>query len=248
MRSRSTPRSSSYARRTTIRRAWYVGTLTQQRNNDIFKRRFGESSLHHCDVMLADIAASQTSDASFHAARDAALRATPAPAVHALVISRQFWPEIDTRAFTLPRRMAEALEAYAAHYAAAQRKRRVKWLPYLGTVDVEVEMNDGRRVRASVTPVEAAVAELVAGMGVPAEAGEAAAAAEAGADTGADADAAAGPARPQPRIVTADNVASALAVERPAALAALRFWASHGVLTELAAPAAGSFAIQERVS
>ena len=66
--------------------------------------------------------------------------------------------------------MADALEAYAAHYAAAQRKRRVKWLPYLGTVDVEVEMNDGRRVRASVTPVEAAVAELVAGMGVPAEA------------------------------------------------------------------------------
>lgn len=219
-------------------------TLTQQRNNDIFKRRFGESSLHHCDVMLADIAASQTSDASFHTARDAALRTTSAPAVHALVISRQFWPEIDTRTFTLPRRMSEALEAYAAHYAAAQRKRRVKWLPYLGTVDVEVEMNDGRRVRASVMPVEAAVAELVAGMGVPAEAAEAAAVV----DADADADAAARPARPQPRIVTADNVASALAVERPAALAALRFWASHGVLAELAAPAAGSFAIQERVS
>lgn len=140
--------------------------------------------------------------------------------------------------------MSEALEAYAAHYAAAQRKRRVKWLPYLGTVDVEVEMNDGRRVRASVMPVEAAVAELVAGMGVPAEAAEAAAVV----DADADADAAARPARPQPRIVTADNVASALAVERPAALAALRFWASHGVLAELAAPAAGSFAIQERVS
>ncbi|WFD47790.1 hypothetical protein GLX27_002452 [Malassezia furfur] len=219
-------------------------TTRVQRNNDIFKRRFGESSLHHCDVMLADIAASQTSDASFHTARDAALRTTSAPAVHALVISRQFWPEIDTRTFTLPRRMSEALEAYAAHYAAAQRKRRVKWLPYLGTVDVEVEMNDGRRVRASVMPVEAAVAELVAGMGVPAEAAEAAAVV----DADADADAAARPARPQPRIVTADNVASALAVERPAALAALRFWASHGVLAELAAPAAGSFAIQERVS
>ena len=60
----------------------------------------------------------------------------------------------------LPAASIQPLEAYAAHYAAAQRKRRVKWLPYLGTVDVEVEMNDGRRVRASVTPVEAAVAEL----------------------------------------------------------------------------------------
>lgn len=208
-----------------------------QRNNAIFKRRFGESSLHHCDVMLADIATSAGHDAHFHQACDGALAATPATAVHPLVISRQFWPEIDTRTFTLPIRLADALDAYAQHYARAERKRRVKWLPHLGTVDVEVEMSDGRRIQASVSPLEAAVAELVAGMGVPAEAG---------AEDAIETDESDGPARPKPRIVTADNVASALEIDRQTAVAALRFWAAHDVLAELAAPASGSFAVQER--
>lgn len=173
--------------------------------------------------MLADIQASHKYDAAFHAtaAGATALESN----VHPLLLSRQFWPEMEARAFTLPPRLAGALDAFATHYARAERKRRVRWLPQLGTVDVEVELADGRRIPASVAPLEAAVAELVASMGVAA-AGEAA--------------------ETTPPIVTADHVASALGIERATALTTLRFWVGHQVLQELAPPATGSFAVLER--
>lgn len=137
-------------------------TRRVQRNNAIFKRRLGASSLHPCDVMLADVAASHALDERFH--RDA--QAGPdAQAVHPLIVSRQFWPAIDTRTYTLPRRLAEALEACAAFYAHIHPTKRVRWLPHIGTVDVAIDMDDGRRIEARVTPLQAAVAELVAGLG-----------------------------------------------------------------------------------
>lgn len=241
-----------------------------QRNNAIFKRRFGESSLHHCDVMLRDIGASELLDTRFHEARAAAAPDEAVGALHPILLSRQFWPEMDTRTFTMPVRLARALEQFAQHYAATQTMKRVRWLPHVGTVQLEVEMADGRRIEARVSPLQAAVAELVAGLGVPPIGGEARSggAEGRGADPlgdgrAADADGrGAGPegraaerlhamaeqpsAHPKPRIVTADNVAAALDLDRNAAVEALRFWAAQGVLEELPGPS-GSFAVQERV-
>ena len=177
---------------------------------------------------------------------------------------------MDTRTFTMPVRLARALEQFAQHYAATQTMKRVRWLPHVGTVQLEVEMADGRRIEARVSPLQAAVAELVAGLGVPPIGGEARSggAEGRGADPlgdgrAADADGrGAGPegraaerlhamaeqpsAHPKPRIVTADNVAAALDLDRNAAVEALRFWAAQGVLEELPGPS-GSFAVQERV-
>ncbi|WFD06597.1 hypothetical protein MVES1_001950 [Malassezia vespertilionis] len=135
-------------------------TARVRRNNDIFKQRFGEGSLHHCDVMLADVAASARADAQFHRGAE---RAGVYGAVHPLFISRQFWPEIETGTFAVPARLAQALEAFAAFYADTQRQKRLRWLPHLGTVDLAVEMGDGRTVEVTATPLQAAVAELVAG-------------------------------------------------------------------------------------
>ncbi|WFD19120.1 hypothetical protein MCAP1_001342 [Malassezia caprae] len=137
-------------------------TRRVHRNNAIFKRRLGASSLHPCDVMLADVAASHAFDERFHCDAEAD---RDAQAVHPLIVSRQFWPEIDTRTYTLPRRLAEALDTCAAFYAQAHPTKRVRWLPYIGTVDVAIDMDDGRRIEARVTPLQAAVAELVAGLG-----------------------------------------------------------------------------------
>lgn len=138
-------------------------TRRVQRNNAIFKRRLGASSLHPCDVMLADVAASRDLDRMFH--RAATMGHGDAHAVHPLIVSRQFWPEIDTRTYTLPRRLAEALDACAAFYAQVHPTKRVRWWPHVGTVDVAIDMDDGRRIEARVAPLQAAVAELVAGLG-----------------------------------------------------------------------------------
>lgn len=137
-------------------------TRRVHRNNAIFKRRLGASSLHPCDVMLADVAASHAFDERFH--RDANA-SRDAQAVHPLIVSRQFWPEIDMRTYTLPRRLAELLDTCAAFYAQAHPSKRVRWLPYVGTIDVAIDMDDGRRIEARATPLQAAVAELVAGLG-----------------------------------------------------------------------------------
>ncbi|WFD43149.1 hypothetical protein MPSI1_001802 [Malassezia psittaci] len=227
-------------------------TSRAQRNNEIFKRRFGAHSLHNCDVMLADIASSQDSDHQFHTASSQSLVSEVCQNMHPMVISRQFWPDIDTKSFTLPRSFAEALDTYADHYAEVQRKRKIKWLPFLGTVDVDIEMDDGRWIHASVPPLEAAVAELVAGLAVPADTEESNALsysdmhnAEHVSDYGSVPDSRA---KSMPRIVTADNVAAALAVDRQKAVEALRFWASYKILQELAPPAIGSFAITEHTT
>ena len=147
-------------------RTVHYDTARVERNNAIFKRRLGASSLHHCDVMLRDVATSRALDAAWHAAC-AAARATDtlAAAVHPLVISRQFWPELDAPTFTLPRRFADALDAFARVYEAQHPRKKVRWLPHLGTVDLDIELDSGRTVHVAATPLQAAVAECVAGLG-----------------------------------------------------------------------------------
>lgn len=199
-------------------------TSRVQRNNAIFKRRLGEQNLHHCDVMLTDVAWSQRFDTHFHAVAHGGM----ADHVHPMVISRQFWPDLDTRMYTLPKRLAEALEKYADFYAAQHPAKRVKWLPHVGSVDVDIELEQGRVISVRVTPLQLAVVELVAGFSTDGHRGHS------GALTTIDTDAGR-------RSITADNVATALGLEQGAALDVLRFWAAQGVVSELPAPATGAF-------
>ncbi|CAO1631290.1 unnamed protein product [Sympodiomycopsis kandeliae] len=85
----------------------------EYRNNEVLKRRFGDSSLARCDVMLQDIAESRRIDASIrqtlvtpshsipHSTRrklGLALRTKDTSAFGALkplVTSRQFWPDLE---------------------------------------------------------------------------------------------------------------------------------------------------------
>ena len=91
-------------------------------------------------------------------------------------------------------------------------------LLHLGSVDVEVELDGGRTIALRVSPLQAAVAELVASVSVRVE--------------GAC-------------VVTADDIATELSLDRPGALGALRFWAAHGVLQELAEGTPGSFEVKK---
>ncbi|KOS15208.1 component of the anaphase promoting complex [Malassezia pachydermatis] len=196
-------------------RTCHYDTARVQRNNAIFKRRLGESSLHHCDIMLADVAFSQALDRAYHRDNSAS---SMDQAVHPMIISRQFWPDMEMGTYTLPNRLAAALDTFAAYYAKAHPTKRVRWLPYLGTVDVDIELAQGRCVHARVTPLQAAVVELVAGLSDGSESTS--------------------------MMITADNVATALRIDREAALAALRFWCTHGLWRELPAPASGSFELE----
>lgn len=67
----------------------------QIRNVEILKRRFGETSLNLCEVMIKDIADSKRADQLIHQA----LGPTP---IHPLILSRNFWPQFQNTQFKLP--------------------------------------------------------------------------------------------------------------------------------------------------
>ncbi|WFD35059.1 hypothetical protein MCUN1_001907 [Malassezia cuniculi] len=192
----------------------HYDTARVMQNHAIFTRRFGASSLHHCEIMLGDVHTSRELDAAFHVGGAAHDETTAA--LHPLVISRQFWPDTEAPSLTMPPRLAQSLDTFVSHYARTQPKRRLRWLLHLGSVDVEVEMDD-RTVSLRVSPLQAAVIEF------------AASAAEGASDA---------------CIITADDTAAELSLDRPAALGALRFWAGHGALQELSDGAPGSFEVR----
>ena len=50
-------------------------------------------------------------------------------------------------------------ETYAKEYTAFKPDKKLSWLPHLGTVKLDVELDD-RTISADVTPLEAAFIEL----------------------------------------------------------------------------------------
>ena len=58
---------------------------------------------------------------------------------------------------------------FQSHYEKEYRKfkpdKRLTWMSHLGTIDLEIEMDDGTLVNANVPPLEAAFIELFSGKG-----------------------------------------------------------------------------------
>lgn len=134
---------------------------------ELLKLRFGESSLHKCEVMLKDMNDSKRINGGVKAppapntpaARDATstevLRESP---LDATVVSALFWPPFANEApdFVLPRAMKEMMDAYGKRYHHLKAPRQMHWKPTLGTVQLEV-MHGDIELELSVSPVEATV-------------------------------------------------------------------------------------------
>ena len=134
---------------------------------ELLKLRFGESSLHKCEVMLKDMNDSKRINGNVKAppapgtpaARDeastAVLRESP---LDATIVSALFWPPFSNEApdFKLPPAMREMTDAYGKRYHHLKAPRQMNWKPTLGTVQVEV-MRGEIEVEISVSPVEAAL-------------------------------------------------------------------------------------------
>ncbi|KAN0059780.1 hypothetical protein ACQY0O_008354 [Thecaphora frezii] len=186
--------------------------MREYRNNMILKKRFGEKNMGRCDVMLGDVTESRRIDAGVHQRAERERRNYAAQtaeererqrdsnevldALHPLVISRQFWPDLSTassaasgsrRASTpsvataagatgtaasavtvaaaptkLPPRFAEAMQRYQTLFQASKAMRRLEWLLHLGSVQLELAMDDGRKLQVECSPLEACVVETLA--------------------------------------------------------------------------------------
>ncbi|KAI0393522.1 Cullin family protein [Xylariaceae sp. FL0594] len=123
---------------------------------DLLKKRFGESSLQACDVMIKDIQDSRRLDGVI----DRRVRSQPhKPAawnIHAKILSRLYWPEVGEESFQLPSVVAEMQATYGSVFEHLKPSRKLKWLNHLGQATVELELED-RTIVEEVHTYEAAV-------------------------------------------------------------------------------------------
>ncbi|KAI0433475.1 Cullin family protein [Xylaria sp. FL1042] len=124
---------------------------------DLLKKRFGESSLQACDVMIKDIQDSRRLDGVIHRNflnQDEKVAQTRD--IHAKILSRLYWPEAGEEDFVLPEAVATMQKAYASIFEHLKPSRKLKWLNHLGQATVELEFED-RTIVQQVRTYEAAV-------------------------------------------------------------------------------------------
>ncbi|KAI2628318.1 Cullin family protein [Xylaria nigripes] len=124
---------------------------------DLLKKRFGESSLQACDVMIKDIQDSQRLDSAIHrSVSNQPEKASLVRDIHARILSRLYWPEVGEEDFELPSAVSAMQSTYGAIFEQLKPSRKLKWLNHLGQATVELEFED-RTVVEEVRTYEAAV-------------------------------------------------------------------------------------------
>ncbi|KAI1807154.1 hypothetical protein F4811DRAFT_507092 [Daldinia bambusicola] len=124
---------------------------------DLLKKRFGESSLQACDVMIKDIQDSARLDGAIHrGAVNHSDKVAQDWTIHARILSRLYWPEVGEERFVLPSSVAEIQKKYESIFERLKPSRKIKWLNHLGQATVELELED-RTISDKVHTYEAAV-------------------------------------------------------------------------------------------
>ena len=132
---------------------------------ELLKLRFGDSSLHECEVMLKDISDSRRINARIKEEKLAESTSFSTSTEHvpmnALIISEYFWPpqrlrEADSP-LILPTPLREALDEFTRSFEVLKGNRTLNWKTHLGFVDIEVELSNGRTMKYKASPAHATV-------------------------------------------------------------------------------------------
>ncbi|KAH9156056.1 hypothetical protein AeRB84_002042 [Aphanomyces euteiches] len=114
------------------------------RTLELLKLRFGEESLQQCEIMIKDVEESKRIYANLRSPVDAT------------IVSQHFWPPFQGTEFTMHPRLDEMVEAYKKAYAVLKNPRQLDWVPFLGSVEIELEIN-GRSIPFTVNPIQATI-------------------------------------------------------------------------------------------
>ncbi|CAL8271484.1 unnamed protein product [Lota lota] len=141
-------------------------TAREIRNVELLKLRFGESHMHYCEVMLKDVADSRRINANIReeeskqGAGPGEEPQTPPPpplALSAMIFSSEFWPQLKEEKLELPPVVSQAMEAYTHRYEKLKAMRTLSWKPHLGSVTMDVELEDRVLTDLTVSPIHAAI-------------------------------------------------------------------------------------------
>ncbi|KAK8924918.1 Anaphase-promoting complex subunit 2 [Metarhizium anisopliae] len=126
----------------------------------LLKKRFGESALQNCDVMVKDVYDSRRVDALLRKnlpSTDGQQANHPRPVnYHSKILSRLFWPSLPKTPFTVPAPVAEIQRKYEAGFEQLKTCRKLTWLDHLGMATVRLDLDD-RTLEQECKTYEAAV-------------------------------------------------------------------------------------------
>jgi anaphase-promoting complex subunit 2 len=130
---------------------------------ELLKVRFGEAPLQACEVMLKDIQDSgrvngvirrnqklDPSEEEIGAARANAdmldenlnPEGLLKPSLHAKILSRLFWPQLNDEGYRVPDDIAKLQKRYEAGFESLKASRKLTWLQALGQATVELKFED----------------------------------------------------------------------------------------------------------
>ncbi|KAB5522357.1 hypothetical protein PHYPO_G00158620 [Pangasianodon hypophthalmus] len=133
-------------------------TAREIRNVELLKLRFGESHMHYCEVMLKDVADSRRINTNIHE-EEARLPEEEQPPVplSAMILSSEFWPQLKEEKLELPAAVSKSMETYTHRFEKLKAMRTLSWKPHLGSVTLDVELEDRTLTNLSVSPIHAAI-------------------------------------------------------------------------------------------
>jgi len=128
---------------------------------ELLKLRFGEESMHQCEIMIKDINDSKRINSNLRSTAATALIAEERKkrrgrrkecirtqlsdgfVVDASIVSHVFWPEMEKNDLKVyPTQVKDQLTQYSKEYAKLKNPRRLIWLEQLGTVELELYLDD----------------------------------------------------------------------------------------------------------
>uniref|UniRef100_A0A3B3Z8A8 Anaphase-promoting complex subunit 2 n=1 Tax=Periophthalmus magnuspinnatus TaxID=409849 RepID=A0A3B3Z8A8_9GOBI len=133
-------------------------TAREIRNVELLKLRFGESHMHYCEVMLKDMADSRRINGNVRE-EESRLNKEEQPSLplSAIILSSEFWPTLKEEKLELPPVVNRAMEEYTHRYEKLKAMRTLSWKPHLGSVTLDVELEDRTITNLTVSPIHAAI-------------------------------------------------------------------------------------------
>ncbi|CAB3380958.1 Hypothetical predicted protein [Cloeon dipterum] len=122
---------------------------------ELLKRRFGDSQLHYCEVMLKDVQDSKRMNSHLHSCPDVTMCSKDFPCT-AIILSAQFWPPFKEENLEVPPIVKEHLDDYTKAFEALKGNRTLSWKPHLGYVNLDIELKD-RTLNLTVSPIHATI-------------------------------------------------------------------------------------------
>lgn len=124
---------------------------------EMLKKRFGESNVHKCEVMLQDVHNSKRINTFVHEVSNPDLFLT-LDKLHCLIISGYFWPvDENEHKFKLPEKLASSYSEFLKRYELIRASRKLKYHESLGSVNLTLEFLNGSKTWENVQPLQAAI-------------------------------------------------------------------------------------------